>query len=200
MARHYRALYAVARDNLERRDQRRVPPRQQHAAARAGGNLSAGDRRRADPVALKADRRNARRDAGELAGRSSSLSGTRRDIPGRLGARRDPRLVRLAGRYWRCDYRAARLAGRLFPGLAEQRGGTRRDRVEHLWLTRFHDRRRDRAGYCAGPVSVDRTEHPQHRIRALSERADPGLCGPELDPAARIVVAPTAPCPPTRSY
>jgi hypothetical protein len=38
-------------------------------------------------------------------------------------------------------------------------------------------------------------EHPEYRGRALSDRPDPGLCGAELNPAARAVVAPAAPSP-----
>ena len=110
-----------------------------------------------------------------------------------------PSPVRLAGGHRRCDHRAARLAGRLFARVAERQCGTRGNRVEYLRLARFHDRGRDRAGHRARPISVDRAEHPQHRSRALPDRPDPGLCGAELDPAPRAVIAPAAPRPPASS-
>ncbi len=110
-----------------------------------------------------------------------------------------PGIVRLAGRHRRRDHRAARLAGRLLAGNAERQCATRSNRVEYLRFARFHDRGRDRAGHFPGPISVARTERPQHRARALSDRPDPGLCGAELDPAPRAVIAPAAPHPPTIS-
>src|SRR4029077_3951749 len=76
---------------------------------------------------------------------------------------------------------------------AEWRCGTRSNRVEYLWSARFRDRGRDRAGHLAGPISVDRTEGPQHRVRALPASPDPGCCGAELDPAPRAVIAPVRP-------
>jgi len=60
--------------------------------------------------------------------------------------------------------------------------------------------RRDRAGHRSRSLSADRAEHPEHRGRALSDRPDLGLCGAELKPASRAVIAPVAPSLAPRAY
>ena len=142
-------------------------------------------RRRADPVLVEADRRGARCDAGELADRPPGLPGVRRYLSGGLGARRRTRPVCLAGRHRRCRSPIRLPRGTGTPSLG--------DRWNIFGLVDFTIAVGIGLATAPSPFQVDRAEHPEYRGRALSGRPDPGLCGAELDLAARAVVAPAAP-------
>ena len=97
--------------------------------------------------------------------------------------------VGVAGGKWRCADRGVRPAGRDRRGDRYSSGPKGGDRLEYFRTRRLRGRDHIRVHYLARPAPVARSGCAQHRHRHLAGRADPGLRGAKLDPAARAAAA-----------